>query len=1135
MSPEHKNEWENPFVNAVNREPMHATLRPYADAHSALKGSEADTPFLQSLNGDWKFHFAPNPDRRPENFFEVTFNDVQWDTIPVPSNWQVLGYGIPRYLSAEYAFDKSNPPFTQYDTNEVGSYRRTFTIPSDWEGRQIFLVFDGVDSAFYLWLNGKYVGYSEDSRLPAEFNITDGLVAGENTLAVQVLRWCDGSYLEDQDMWFLSGIFRDVTLMAVPELHIRDFSLRTDLDAEYRDAIFSLKVHVRNYGKGLPRVGGVEAVLLDGEQRPLERFPVHFEVMVAGGQERVYEVSVPVANPKKWSAEFPNLYTLLLTLKDEHGRVLEVERANVGFRKVEIKEGKILVNGAAVYFRGVNRHEHMPDRGHAITVESMVEDILLMKQFNINAVRTCHYPDAPIWYDLCDVYGLYLIDEANIETHGLWDKFSRDADWEISFLERGSRMVERDKNHASVIIWSMGNESGHGPNHARLADWIHQHDPTRPLHYESAQNEPYVDIISNMYPNLERFVAVATAPGETRPYIMCEYGHAMGNSPGNLKEYWELIETHPRARGGFIWDWVDQGLQRVAENGQLYYTYGGDYGDEPSSFSFCCNGIVFPDRSIHPAMWEVKKVYQPVAVEAVDLAAGRVRVVNKHFFSSLDYLDIAWKLAADDQIIAQGSLPRLNTPAGESSEVEIPYRAPQPQVGVEYWLTVSFKLGADTDWAKKGHEVAWEQLKLPVEALPSPKADFTGLAGLQMVDSAGEVHVQGGDFELTFDKQAGLITSFRSKGRALLERGPRLNFWRAPTENDLNTWGDERAAMRWREVGLDQLAEQVTGFAVTHADPHQIKLMVHTVIQARSVTPIQQSTEQNTEMIAQGLAMMLNDDMLPDFCQQIGVPVDDLRGDTLYVKMRNLVARMAAEGRMLDLLKVVYQLMKKMGLPIPPDLEETIQTGGVEQPAPKPPARFECEVAYTIYPSGDVVVACRVNPVTEMPFLPRVGVQMTAAAGLEQFTWYGRGPHENYVDRNFAAPVGVYSGTVDEQFVPYIVPEENGNKTEVRWAALCDGVGFGLLATGDRLLEMSVLHYTTQDLEQAKHPPELTRLDEVIWNVDYAQSGLGSAACGPGSLEKYKIYPREFQFSVRLRPLHPGDSPLGLSRQSGLM
>ncbi len=1131
------NDWKNPQVVGRNKEPAHVTTVPFADVPSALHGERSTSPFFRLLNGDWRFHWAPNPAAAPADFYRQDLDADSWSTIAVPGNWQMQGYGIPRYLSAGYAFNIDRLPRVQEDTNEVGSYRTTFTIPKEWKGRQVFIHFDGVDSAFYLWINGQQVGYSQDSRLPAEFNITPYIHPGENLLAVRVYRWSDGSYLEDQDMWFLSGIFRDVYLVATPAIHIRDFWVRTELDADYRDAVLRLRANVRNYGKRGVTGYTLEAALFDGNQRVSESAT---RVAVEAGNEIVLELEQAVANPRKWSAEEPNLYMLLLTLKDGRGRVLEVQQCNVGFRQVEIRDGRILVNGVPVYFRGVNRHEHDPDRGHAVTMDSMIEDILLMKRFNINAVRTCHYPDDPRWYDLCDRYGLYLIDEANIESHGVWDRLAKDPEWKTAFMERGTRMVERDKNHPSVIIWSLGNESGYGPNHVALAEWIHEHDPTRPVHYESATSfrvyhgldtAPEIDILSTMYPRVDELAQMAQVPGETRPLMMCEYAHAMGNSPGNLKEYWEVIESYPRLAGGFIWDWMDQGIRRNTD-GVEWFAYGGDFGDEPNSGSFCINGLIFPDRTIHPSLWEVKKVYQPVRVTPVDLAAGQVEILNRYSFSDLSGLDVTWTLSADDRVLQTGQLPRLHTPAGSRQIVTIPFEKPPLQPGVEYWLMLSFTLAEDTPWAEKGHEVAWEQFKLPFDVPPPPTLPASGMPALKLTDSAGQALVEGEGFRLAFDKEAGTIVSFRYREHELSARGPRLNVWRAPTENDLNTWGDERAALRWREAGLDQLQERVTGIEVAQPMPQIVQVTVRSVSEPGGVTmPQPPPGQEQLALLVQGLNWLLDEDKFQALYVRLGTAYDELPGADRLAKSEALVQRFAAEDRILDLLQAVSDLLVEHGLQVPEALCEAIAVvKAAPQPERKPPARFECEYTYTIYGSGDVVIEIHVVPNVDVPFLPRLGLQMQLPGGYEQFTWYGRGPHENYVDRKEGARVGVYSGTVDEQYVPYIVPEENGNKTEVRWVSLTNADGVGLLAVGMPLMEVSAHHYTTEDLTRARHTYELVRREEITLNLDYAQSGLGSASCGPGRLEKYQLKPEEARYRVRLRPLSAAESPMELSK-----
>lgn len=1023
-------DWDNPQLFERHKEAAHATLMPYPDEELALAGDRAASPYYVSLNGTWKFAYAPNPAAAPAGFAAPDFADDAWDDIAVPGNWQLQGYDRPIYVNVQYPIPIEDYPRVPREDNPTGSYRRRFTVPEAWAGRRVFLTFEGVDSAFHLWVNGQAVGYSQDSRLPAEFDITPHLRRGENTVAARVYRWSDGTWLEDQDFWRLSGIYRDVYLWSAPTVHLRDFTVRTELDGDYRDAILRVRGSIRNYAATGAAGYTLEARLIDAEGRPVLPTPLAGQVDVPADGEATIELAAEVSSPRLWSAEHPNLYTLLLTLRSPEGQVVEVESCRVGFRQVEIRDGRFLVNGVPVLFKGVNRHEHDPDTGHTVSVESMVEDIHLMKQANINAVRTCHYPDDPRWYDLCDEYGLYLIDEANLETHGLWDQPSKDPQWREAFVDRAVRMVERDKNHPSVVIWSLGNESGHGPNHAAMADWIHQHDPTRPVHYESADHEPYIDMISVMYPRVDRLVELATREGETRPLLMCEYAHSMGNSPGNMQEYWDIIRTHPRCIGGFVWDWVDQGLRRRTESGEEWFAYGGDYGEERHDANFCINGMVFPDREPHPCLWEHKKIAQPVLVTPIDLVAGTVEITNRYDFTDLSGLDITWALAAEGRVVQRGSLPRLTLRPGERQAVTVPFARPEPEPGVEYQLELSFALAASTPWAEQGHEVAWEQFLVPFPAPARPILAAADMPPVELQETPSLVTVRGQGWEIVLDKQTGAITSWRHGGRQLVQRGPALLLWRAPTDNDANTWGEQKLALCWREVGLDALQAAVQGVEVSRLGPQTARLVVRT--------------------------------------------------------------RLA-----------------------PPEGE----------------ASFDCTYTYTIYGTGDVVLDTHLVPHGDLPPLPRVGLELTLPAAYNTFTWYGRGPHESYVDRKVGARVGLYSGSVQDQYVPYIRPQENGNKTDVRWLALTDGAGHGLLAVGMPLLEVSAHHLTPADLAAAAHTHELPWREEVIVHLDQRQCGLGSASCGPGVLPQYLIEPEETTFRVRLRPLAAGDEPRVLSKQ----
>jgi beta-galactosidase/beta-glucuronidase len=1072
-------EWENPRVTERNKEPAHSTLMPYPNEDIALECMKEKSTWFLTLNGEWKFKLCENPYLVPEGFYAPDYNAESWDAIPVPSNWQMHGYDKPIYVNVRYPFP-ADPPRVPHDWNPTGIYRRTFTIPDDWFGKQIFLVFDGVDSAFYLWVNGQLVGYSEDSRLPAEFNITRYVKPGENMLAVKVLRWSDGSYLEDQDMFRLSGIYRDVYLYCAPNIHIRDFFVRTFFDDNYQDAILKARVNVRNYSNETSKSHVLEIKLFDQEGLPVFEPIISYFGGIGPKSEAILEVEKKVSRPRKWSAEDPYLYTLLFTLKNESGEIVEVESCHVGFRQIEIKGGRILINGTPVYLNGVNRHEHDDVRGHAVTIESMEKDIILMKRFNFNAVRTSHYPNHPAWYDLCDKYGIYVIDEANIECHGLvgflrtifqiegtlgkswedlmqdireemkkrsWEEImeeiskrfprymepAHDPEWLHAFMERFVRMVERDKNHPCVIIWSLGNESGYGPNHDALSGWVHGYDPTRPVHYEGTIHtrerkiSRSVDIISIMYPSLERLIQLAEDPEEDRPVIMCEYAHSMGNSTGNLKEYWEIIRKYKRLCGGFIWDWVDQGLKRVTEDGQEWWAYGGDFGDKPNDGNFCINGLVWPDRKPHPAMWECKKIQQPIEAEAVDISNGTIRILNRYDFTDLSIIDISWELTEDGKVIQQGMLPKLFTPPHESEIVTIPFKVPEPlKPGAEYWLTIRYKLSRETSWAERGYEVGWTQFKIPFEVPQGPVVKVSDMPPLKFEESAEKISVSGKNFSLVFDKRDGYLTSLIYEGFNIMKKGPLLNIWRAPTDNDV-----PRLAPMWRNAGLDRLKHMVREVKAEKI----LDQLVHVSISTSLCTP------------------------------------------------------------------------------------EEIE-------------RFKCNYFYKIYGSGDIIVEVYVDPASGLPpSLPRIGLQLTLPEGFENVTWFGRGPHENYWDRKEGAQIGVYSGTVDEQYVPYIKPQENGNKTDIRWVSFTNNLGVGLLAVGMPLMEFSAHHYTIEDFEKAKHTYELKRREDITLNLDYKQSGLGGGSCGPDTLPQYLVKPEHAYFSVRLKPISPSESAMDLSKQ----
>ncbi|HHX28448.1 MAG TPA: DUF4981 domain-containing protein, partial [Firmicutes bacterium] len=677
----------------------------------------------------------------------------------------------------------ADPPFIPADNNPISSYRRSFNIPDDWHGRQIFLNFDGVNSMVYVWINGRYVGLSKDSRTPAEFNITQYVEPGENQIAVQVFRWCDGSYIEDQDFWRLSGIFRDVYVWSVPAQHIQDFQVITDLDEAYRDAQLQLTAQVRNYS-GREKTVTLDATLYDAQGERVGSMRRENLTIRTGNREHV-QLSMDVKNPAKWSAEKPNLYKLLLTLYDADGNVLEVIPELVGFREVEIVDGELLINGQVVLFKGTNRHEHDPDTGQYLTVDSMMQDIRLMKQFNINAVRTSHYPNTPVWYDLCDIYGLYLVDEANIECHG-HQSLTNQREWLPAYMDRTRRMVERDKNHPSVVIWSVGNENGHGDNLVATSNWMRQRDATRPVQSCEAGERDYTDIVAPMYAGPDYLARYASEPRE-RPFILCEYTHAMGNSNGDVWSYWNLIYEKKHLQGGFVWDWVDQGLRAPVpesyrrEGGPTeFFAFGGDFGPRGtlSGQNFCMNGLVAADRTPHPGLYEISKIYQYVQVKPVDLARGQVELKNWYQFTNLDEIYTGeWALIADGRRLRGGSLGSLDIAPGESRVFTVDFGTITPEPGVEYFLDLSFKLKRDESWAPAGFEQAWERFQLPIHT-DAPAVDLTSLPELQ-VEDGDSVVVSGNGFSVTVDKSVGSITSLKFGDVELVNQPLLPHFWRA--------------------------------------------------------------------------------------------------------------------------------------------------------------------------------------------------------------------------------------------------------------------------------------------------------------------------------------------------------------------
>ncbi|RYY62962.1 MAG: DUF4981 domain-containing protein [Chitinophagaceae bacterium] len=793
-----KNAWENPELVHINREAPHATFIPYADAGSVMKDEASASPWYQSLNGTWKFRYSERHTERPVDFFSEGLNTSGWSDLAVPSNWEVAGFGIPIYTNIKYPFPK-NPPFIGGD-NPVGSYRKTFTVPDNWDGRQVFISFGSISGCAFIYLNGKEVGMSKVAKSPAEFNITPFLKKGSNTLAVQVFRWHDGSYLEDQDFWRLSGIEREVFIYSLPSLAIRDFFIRADLDNNYKNGLFNTEVTLKNFSGG-PVTPTLSIRLLDRQGKTI--FTQKKKVEVADSSLTV-NFSGMVKSPLKWSAEFPNLYNCIISL--DNGMYAG---AKTGFRRVEIRNAQLLVNGTRVMVRGVNRHEHDDVLGHVPSVQTMLKDLKLMKELNINSVRTSHYPNDPLWYKLCDEYGMYLVDEANIETHGMGVEFQGTYNravhpaylpqWRNAHLDREYRLVETDKNHPSVIIWSLGNEAGNGPVFKEAYQWIKSRDSSRPIQFEQAGEDSNTDIVCPMYPRMEDMKAYAAAAGKTRPYIMCEYSHAMGNGNGNFKEYWDVIRSSKNMQGGFIWDWVDQGLRTKDLNGKTFWAYGGDLGsfywqhDENG----VADGLLSSDRTPDPGAWEVKKGYQPVNFRAVDLQKGTIAVENSYDFTDLSAFDFKWVLLQDGLPVANGAF-EVTAPPHTEKQVTVPLPVRQVVSGHEYYLDVYAFTKNESALVAKGYEQAREQFLLDGNYFT--KAPKAGNA-LVYTSANDTVRFQSGDIKGAISLRNGRFISY-SKGDLKFPAFPRPSFWRAPTDNDFGSDFQVHSGI-WKNAGTD--------------------------------------------------------------------------------------------------------------------------------------------------------------------------------------------------------------------------------------------------------------------------------------------------------------------------------------------
>lgn len=1002
--------WNSLSVNSINAEASHATYIPYSSLEEAEKAEKSS--LTMSLNGEWSFLWAKNPALLPVDFYNPKHNTSKWDKISVPGNWQLQGnYDPPVFTNIKYPFEP-NPPYPPTDYNPTGIYKRTFVIPNDWKGKQVFIHFAGVQSNLTVWINGKEVGYHEDGMLPAEFNITSYISKGENTLVAKVMNWSDGSYVEDQDYWRLSGIYRDVHLFAAPQTHIRDFAVWSELDPEYRDAILKLSVDLRNLGRKNSNVT-IRTTLKDGSGRVV--FAENSQSVSIGDESRI-SLEKKVANPLKWSAEIPNLYSIGIELVDDKGDVLQAISRKFGFRKVELNRGMLLVNGQPVKIKGVNRHDFDMYTGRYVTRESMIADILLMKQHNINAVRTSHYPNAAVFYELCDHYGLYVMDEANVESHGLWEPgyyIGEREEWQQTIVERNVNMVLRDKNHPSIIFWSMGNESGFGPNFDEAYRAMKKADPeSRPVHYES-RNPAYkkeilahYDFISIMYPSLENIIDHYTRD-TLRPIVICEYAHSMGNSVGNFRKYWDLFYSYDRMQGGFTWDWVDQGLHSKDKNGKEYWNII-NYSD----FANTNDGLVTPDRRVQPELLEVKKVYQNFNVRNIDVNEGFVTISNDNYFDSTENIEMHWSLLKNGIVIDKGVISELDIAPRASKPVMIGFDKQQLKKGAEYFINFSFRTKVATPSLEKGHEVACEQLALTYLPDATPEPSLDGYEELK-IDNHAELRISGTGFSVTFDKQRGVIRDLVSNGTSMMEKPLEPCFWRVLLDNDRG--GENRSfAARWTETGLGKYSVLVEKFELIPISVKEVMVRIKSRLKFKTGDIIHTSV----------YVVMANGEIKSENCFEVG---------------------------------------------------------------------------------------------ESMPPLARVGLYTALPGSFNRIEWYGRGPQENYNDRKESSFVGIHSGTVGEQHFDYLMPQENGNKSDVRWVKLYSK-NATMTVSGSPTLNFNVQDYSDEALDESRTTHTLKRGDATYLHIDLGQMGVGGDdSWNPRVHKEFVLDNKTYRFNYSLK------------------
>ena len=1001
------NEWQNPAINAVNRAPMHTNYFAYESLDAAKSGVKENSSNFMTLNGTWRFNWVRDAESRPTDFWKVKYDDSKWNDMQVPGVWEINGYGDPIYVNVGYAWRghfQNNPPSVPTKDNHVGSYRKEIVVPESWDGKDIIAHFGSVTSNIYLWVNGKYVGYSEDSKLEAEFDLTKYLKPGKkNLIAFQTFRWCDGTYLEDQDFFRFSGVGRDCFLYARSKKRIEDIRVTPTLDNEYKNGSLQVKLSLK--GKA----------------------PVTLELLDANGKQVASTkangdgtYNMDVKNPYKWSAENPYLYTLKATMQGNN----EIIPINVGFRKIELKGAQVLVNGKAVLFKGVNRHEMDPDAGYVVSPERMLQDIKIMKEHNINAVRTCHYPDNNLWYDLCDKYGLYVVAEANVESHGMGygkETLAKNPSYAIPTMERNQRNVQRVFNHPSVIFWSLGNEAGDGPNFEAAYKWIKNEDNSRPVQYEQARLKDHTDIFCPMYYDYNGMEAYGKRTDATKPLIQCEYSHAMGNSVGGFKEYWDLIRKYPNLQGGFIWDFVDQSI-RWQKNGVTVYAYGGDFNKtDASDNNFCDNGLIGPDRIPNPHAAEVAYYYQNIWTTPANLAAGEINIYNENFFRDLSAYYIDWEVLANGKVVRTGRVDNINVAPQQTGKITLDLGTTTNNK--EWLLNVAYKLKKAEGVLAAGTVISRDQLRLtqPLNTVMNlANVKSTNIAEPKTTiksDDANNLTVKGENFTIEFNKQNGFMNRYDANGLEMLNKGAQLtpNFWRAPTDNDFGA-GLQKKFEAWKNPGI-------------------------------KLTSLNSKVESN---------------------QAIVVATYD---------MANVAAKLT--------------------------------------------------LTYVINNAGSVKVTQKMTADKDAKVSPmfRFGMQMQMPKTFSKIEYYGRGPGENYADRNNSEFIGLYRQNVADQFYSYIRPQENGNKTDIRWWKQINMGGNGLKFVSEAPFSASALNYTIESLDDGdgkdqRHSPEVTPADFTNLCIDKAQMGLGCVnSWGAWPRAEYLLPHGDYEFTFIMSPV----------------